>query len=122
MSQEINEPTKLRFEFYKNFSALALAALAGAIALINSAFSHADKKYLGFIAIGCFICSAICIHGAQEVLLNRFAQKPNFSNKVARFILSPRWHTIEAEYALSGVSGTSFGLGLVLFGAFVFSN
>jgi hypothetical protein len=118
----MDEPTKLRFEFYKNFSALALATLAGAIALINSVFSHADKKYLAFVAIGCFICSAICIHGAQEVLLNRFSQKPNFSTRIARFIFSPRWHTIEAEYVLSGISGTSFGLGLVLFGAFVFSN
>ncbi len=122
MNQQIDEPTKLRFEFYKNFSALVLAALAGAIALINSAFSHADKKYLAFIAIACFICSAICIHGAQEILLNRFSQKPNFSHRITRFIFSPHWHTIEAEYVLSGVSGTAFGLALVSFGVFVFSN
>jgi hypothetical protein len=120
MSQQIDEPAKLRFEFYKNFSALTLAALAGAIALINSAFSNAGDKYFAFISIACFICSAICIHGAQEVLLNRFSQKPNFSTRIARFVFSPRWHTTEAEYVLSGLSGTAFGLGLVLFGLFVF--
>jgi hypothetical protein len=119
MTEQVNELTKLRFEFYKNISTVALAALAGAVALINSVFSRAPNKYVTFIAIGCFISTAISIHGAQEILLNRLSPKPRFSSRITRLIFFPRWHSLEAEYVLSGLSGITFALGLVLFGVFV---
>jgi hypothetical protein len=119
MSHQIDDATKLRFEFYKNISGVTLAAVAGATALINSLLSNAHNKYIAFIAIGCFICSAISIHGAQEVLVNRSSTRPRFSNRITSLLFSPHWHSLEAEYVFSGVSGATLGLGFVLFGFFV---
>jgi hypothetical protein len=119
MSDEVSDVVKLRFEFYRNIGAVALAALAAAVALINSVFSKAPNRFIALIAIGLFICTAISIHGAQEVLLNRLSPKPGFSGRVTKWIFSPRWQSLEVEYVLSGVSGITFSLGLVLFGVFV---
>jgi hypothetical protein len=120
MNQQVDEITKLRFEFYKNVSTLALATVGGAITIVHTLFSNVADKVTAYIAIGCFIAAAISIHGAQEVLVNRLSPRPHFRSRLMALLFVPRWHSIEAEYVLSGITGVTFGVGLVLFGIFVF--
>ena len=111
--------TKLRFEFHKNIGAMALAAFGGAITLLHTVFSGAGNKSLAYISVSCFFLSSTLAYGAQEALLNRLSPPPQFRSRLARLALTPRFRSIEAQYAFEALSAALFGVGLVLFAFFV---
>ena len=114
-----SEKSQLRVDFLKTWVSTTLAFIAGEVALLSTVYKDADFLWALYGSILFFMGAIIFWLGAFEGIVTSTTGRPEFQNRFMSWLSRNAPKTDKDVWALSGISGFLFGVGVVLFATFL---
>ncbi len=122
--QSTNEFTveKIQIDYVNNLIKILVFLMGGELTLLGTVFKDFDNKEYALLAIFFMILAIFIAYSIVENIVRRISKKPEFENKVMKFLVEKLSTSIKAEWIKSVFASICLFLSLLFYFIFAWNG